>query len=136
MNYGVFALENLRGIRNKRTSKIFNRIRSNWSYFQFRQLLTYKAENIGKSVVLVDPRYTSQRCSKCGYVAKTNRNKGIFHCKSCSFHSSSDLNASYNISQIGKILFEQAFVNKPIVTMDEGSYTLHSSARYQLQVSS
>ena len=125
MNYGVFALEGLKGIRNGRKGRVFNRMRSNWAYFQFRQFITYKAENIGKSVVLVDPRYTSQRCSKCGFIDKANRNKGSFHCISCSFHSSSDINASINISQIGKILFEQAVVNQPIVTMNEGN-SLHN----------
>jgi len=126
MNYGSFALEGLKGIRNGRKGKVFNRMRSNWAYFQFRQFLTYKAEDIGKSVVLIDPRYTSQRCSKCGFADKSNRNKGAFHCTTCSFHNSSDLNASINISQIGKILFEQAVVNHPIVTTNEGVSSLHS----------
>ena len=125
MDYGVFALEELKGIRNKRKGRVFNRMRSNWAYFQFRQFITYKAEDIGKSVVLVDPRYTSQRCSKCGFIDKSNRHKGIFHCKSCGFHCSADLNASINISQIGKILFEQALVNEPIVTINEGN-SLHN----------
>ncbi len=134
MDYGAFALEGLKGIRNGRKGRIFNRMRSNWAYFQFRQFLTYKAENRGKQVILVDPRYTSQRCSKCGFVHKSNRNKGIFHCKSCGFHISSDYNASLNISQIGKVLFEQAVVNQPIVTVDEGS-PLHN-AGHQLQATS
>jgi len=125
MDYGAFALEGLKGIRNGRKGRIFNRMRSNWAYFQFRQFLTYKAEDIGKSVILVDPRYTSQRCSRCGFIDKSNRNKGVFHCVSCSFHNSSDLNASFNISQIGKILFEQAVVNQPIVTMNDGN-SLHN----------
>ena len=75
MPFGAFALEGLKGIRNGRKGKAFNRLRSNWAYYQFRQFLAYKAESLGKSVVLVDPRYTSQRCSKCGFVAKANRNK-------------------------------------------------------------
>jgi IS605 OrfB family transposase len=125
MNYGVFALEGLKGIRNERKGKIFNRMRSNWAYFQFRQFLTYKAENIGKRIVLVDPRYTSQRCSKCNFIDKSNRNKGSFHCVSCDFHSSADINASINISQIGKILFEQAVVNQPIATINEDN-SLHN----------
>jgi len=128
MNYGAFALERLKGIRNGRKGKIFNRMRSNWAYFQFRQFLSYKAEERGKSVILVDPRYTSQRCSKCGLIDKSNRNKGSFHCKSCGFHCSADLNASINISQIGKILFEQAVVNQPIVTMNEGVCSLHNNS--------
>ncbi|MEK6828673.1 MAG: RNA-guided endonuclease TnpB family protein, partial [Nanoarchaeota archaeon] len=101
MDYGAFALERLKGIRNGRKGKVFNRMRSNWAYLQFRQFLSYKAENIGKSVILVDPRYTSQRCSKCEFTYKSNRNKGIFHCLTSGFHSSADINASLNISQIG-----------------------------------
>ncbi len=128
MNYGAFALEGLKGIRNGRKGKIFNRMRSNWAYFQFRQFLTYKAENIGKNVILVDPRYTSQRCSKCAFIDKSNRNKGSFNCVSCSFHNSADLNASMNISQIGKILFEQALVNEPIVMINDEVSSLHKTS--------
>ncbi len=58
MDYGVFALEELRGIRDKRKGRVFNRVRSNLAYFQFRQFLTYKAENIGKQVILVDPIFS------------------------------------------------------------------------------
>ena len=134
LNYGTFALENLKGIRKGRKGKVFNRMRSNWAYFQFRQFLTYKAENLGKCVILVDPRYTSQRCSNCGFIAKSNRDKGVFHCGSCSFHCSSDLNASFNISSIGTILLKQAVVNQPKVTVNEGDCSLQNiSARHQLQ---
>ncbi len=122
--YGAFALEGLKGIRNGNKGKVFNRIRSNWAYFQLRQFLTYKAENLGKSVVLVEPSYTSQMCSTCGFVAKFNRNKGDFSCQNCGFCCSADLNASINISHVGAILCGQAAVNQPIVTVN---------ARYQLQ---
>ena len=122
MPFGVFAMEDLKGIRNGRKGKVFNRKRSNWAYFQLRQFISYKTENLGKKLILVDPRYTSQRCSKCGFIDKSNRNKSSFHCLSCDFVCHSDLNASYNISQIGLLLFEQVDVNQPIVaTSDEVS---------------
>ena len=119
MPYGIFAMEELKNIRNGRKGKVFNRRRSNWAYFQLRSFISYKAENLGKHLVLVDPRYTSQRCSKCGFIDKANRNKSSFHCLSCDFVCHSDLNASYNISQIGAILFEQVDVNQPIVTTNK-----------------
>ena len=126
MDYGTFALEDLKGIRTGRKGKTFNRMRSNWAYFQFRQFLTYKAEYLGKSVILVDPRYTSQRCNVCGVVDKLSRNKGVFHCISCGFHSSADLNASKNISSIGAILSRQGAVNHPIVTAGESGSSLQN----------
>ncbi len=134
--FGVFALEGLKNIRKARKGRVFNRMRSNWAYFQFRKLLTYKAEDRGKSVVLVDPQYSSQRCSKCGFIDKFNRKKGVFHCKSCDFHCSADLNASINISQIGKVLFGQVVVNQPIVMMDERCVRCILTPGHQLQASS
>ncbi len=119
---GVFALEELKNIRKGRKGKRFNRMRSNWAYFQFRQFLSYKAEALGKEIILVDPRFTSQRCSKCGFIASSNRNKGFFHCKSCGFSENADLNASVNISQLGQALVEQAVVNQPNVAIDEGAF--------------
>ncbi len=119
LHYGTFALEELKGIRNGNKGKMFNRMRSNWAYFQLRQLLTYKAEERGKAVLLVDPRYTSQKCSNCGFVDKSNRKRGTFCCQSCGFYCSADLNASINISHAGAILCGQAAVNQPIVTANE-----------------
>jgi len=69
-----------------------------WNFFQFEQFLTYKAAGHGCNVVYVDARYTSQRCSKCGHIAKNNRqNQSQFKCKKCSFQLNADLNGSRNI---------------------------------------
>jgi len=46
----------------------------------------------------VNPTYTSQRCSICGWVQKKNRDGKQFKCKSCGFAADADLNASINIS--------------------------------------
>lgn len=69
-----------------------------WNFFQFEQLLAYKAEAKGCKVVYVDARYTSQRCSKCGHIAKSNRQKqSRFKCRKCGFQLNADLNGSRNI---------------------------------------
>jgi transposase len=60
------------------------------------QLLTYKAEAVGKQVVKVDARYTSQKCSNCGKIEKSNRNGSHYAC-SCGYRDHSDTNASKNI---------------------------------------
>ena len=130
--YGAFAVEDLKGIRQGRKGKVFNRKRSNWAYAQFRSYLQYKAEEQGKFVVLVDPRYTSQQCKNCLYIAKENRNGKNFHCQECNYISDADTNASKNISRRGtKIFFEQAVVNQPHISNSEallGLGTIYQSA--------
>ena len=119
--FGLFAMEDLKNIRKGRKGKKFNRMRSNWAYYQFRQFLTYKAEDRGKTIIPIDPRFTSLRCSRCGFVDSSNRNKGFFHCKSCGFSHNADLNASFNIFQLGKALLDRLLVNQPIATANEGN---------------
>ncbi len=71
---------------------------SSWSYFQFEEFLKYKAAYKGIMVEYVDARYTSQKCSKCGYTSRSNRKKqSVFKCASCSHQLNADLNASFNI---------------------------------------
>ena len=42
--------------------------------------------------------YTSQRCSKCGWVRKSNRKGKLFKCTSCGFACDADLNAAINLT--------------------------------------
>ena len=53
---------------------------------------------MGVQVVAVDPRYTSQKCSRCGKTSKSNRNldRHLYSC-SCGLHLNDDLNAARNI---------------------------------------
>lgn len=57
---------------------------------------TYKAEDAGKVVTKVDPRYTSQICSKCGKKRNISLSERIYKCE-CGFVMDRDLNASRNI---------------------------------------
>jgi len=97
--YNMFVLEKLTNIRNKRKGKKLNKLLSNWSFYQFEQFLTYKAEALGKQVVYIDPHYTSQKCSNCGDTNKTSRNKSQYKCKSCGYFEHADINASINIKR-------------------------------------
>jgi len=115
--YGITAMENLKNIRKGRKGKLFNRLRSNWSYHQLREFIKYKAEEFGNKLILVNPRYTSQKCYKCYYINKKNRNKGNFKCLNCNFSCSADLNASRNISHEAQLFCEQVVVNQPNVAV-------------------
>lgn len=68
----------------------------------FLTLLEYKT-----NVIRVNPAYTSQKCSKCGYTVKDNRkSQSIFECISCGHTDNADLNAAYNIKEKGQLLME------------------------------
>lgn len=68
------------------------------SWGKFFEILIYKAEEANKIVQQVNPQYTSQKCSSCGFVFSENReSQSIFNCKNCGFQINADLNASINI---------------------------------------
>ena len=102
--FDVIALEDLRsaGMRKKNNGRRFNRKLGSWSPFQLEQFIEYKAQEMGKTVIYVNPGYTSQRCSSCGYIHKNNRKGSTFHCLNCGFDLHADLNASRNIEVLGK----------------------------------
>jgi len=95
-NAKVFVLEDLSKI-NKRLGKILNKRSSDWSFYQLEQFLTYKAVALGKLVKFVDPYYTSQECSICGFTDRTSRYKSKFKCQRCGFSEHADINAANNI---------------------------------------
>jgi putative transposase len=110
----TIVMENLRGIGEQRKGKVLNRILSKWSFFEFRDFLTYKAEERDISVVLVDPKNTSKCCSVCGQIG--TRNKGFFKC-ACGYSINSDLNGARNIlARLNPCGNEsRVAVNRPIV---------------------
>ncbi|CAB3289947.1 transposase [Methanocaldococcus lauensis] len=67
----------------------------------FRKLIhriTYKSEEEGISVELVDESYTSQKCSVCGVIKKSNRKyRGLYVCSECGAVINADVNGARNI---------------------------------------
>jgi putative transposase len=98
----TIVLENLCDIR-KRT-KVRKKTRTSrrihaWSFAQLKVFIRYKAEERGCTVAVVDPRHTSQACSRCGHQARNNRrSRGRFVCRTCGYELHADLNAAYNIA--------------------------------------
>lgn len=63
----------------------------------FRQL-EYKSDWYGRDFLKVDPKYTSQTCSSCGYRSKENRkSQSRFECNNCGHKENADINAAKNI---------------------------------------
>ena len=56
---------------------------------QLASMLTYKAAEAGREIVLVNPRHTSQTCSQCVGVK--------FECGECGHDAHADLNAALNL---------------------------------------
>jgi len=71
------------------------------SWNQFRQYLTYKAEDAGRKLGLVNPAYTSQTCSHCGHREAKTLSEREHHCSRCGYKASRDFNASQNILALG-----------------------------------
>ncbi|ABP95670.1 MULTISPECIES: RNA-guided endonuclease InsQ/TnpB family protein [Metallosphaera] len=71
------------------------------SFSTFLHHLSYKAERAGRRVVEVDPAYTSQTCSRCGYRVKLSLSDRVFRCPSCGLVIDRDYNASLNILKRG-----------------------------------
>ena len=60
-----------------------------------------KAAYAGSKVVLVDPRNTSQICSRCGLVVKKDLSERVHSCSECGLSMDRDLNAAINILRLG-----------------------------------
>ena len=65
------------------------------------QFTKSKAEKAGKVVELVDARYTSQKCSKCGILVPKTLADRVHLCPNCGLEMDRDINASLNIRTLG-----------------------------------
>lgn len=103
-NCGTIQLEDLKGISKEQT------FLKNWTYFDLQEKIKNQANQYEVKVVKIDPFYTSQRCSECGYIHKNNRqDQSTFECQQCSFKVHADYNAAKNISvyNIEKVIQKQ-----------------------------
>ena len=103
-------------IENK--GRRFNKKLGDWSYAQLENFVAYKTEEQGKFTIRINPEYTSQECSCCGHMERTNRKGNIFKCKECGFELNANLNASRNIANVGKAEFGRLTVIQPIVATE------------------
>ncbi len=97
--YDLIALEDLRTanlVRNRHLSKSI--LDQGWGYLRNR--LVAKAANAGRQLVLVDPAYTSQTCSRCGQLFQDfDLSTRWVMCDACGLSLARDHNAALNILQ-------------------------------------
>lgn len=70
-------------------------LKQSWGMIQTQ--IGYKAENAGRLVLKVDPRYSSQTCSGCLVVEASNKPGKRYCCSGCGQDMDADLNASINL---------------------------------------
>jgi IS605 OrfB family transposase len=101
----LFALEDLTGVRGatERVRLKYRYVNVSWSFFDFRKKLEYKTHRCGSKVVVLDPKYTSQTCPKCGHTEKSNRNRKThtFRCNNCDYTSNDDRIGAMNLHRKG-----------------------------------
>lgn len=68
---------------------------------QFATYTRYKAASAGRTYLQIDPRGTSQRCSRCRGVVKKDLSVRVHQCPDCGLEIDRDLNAAYNILALG-----------------------------------
>ncbi len=74
---------------------------SDAAWYQFTQWLEYYGKIWDKSVVAVNPKYTSQDCSNCGHRVKKTLSTRTHVCPSCHVEICRDTNAAQNILNRG-----------------------------------
>ena len=94
----VLVVEKL-DFREPGLSRRMNRLLTNCGRGAVARKLGALAERLGIEVHEVEPAYTSQTCSACGYVAKANRRGDEFACRHCGTRIHADVNGARNIAR-------------------------------------
>jgi IS605 OrfB family transposase len=95
----AIALEQLNEVRADSSKIKRYSEKSQRSFNQLRQFITYKAALAGVPVIEIDPAFSSQDCSRCGSRYKPNGK--TFACKDCGHHDHRDANASFTLGVRG-----------------------------------
>ena len=102
-DYDIICMEDLsiKGLRKVSKSKRMTNAYDDASLGLLRRRIEDKAMEAGRAFVSVDPKDTSQICSKCGaYVEKSLRVR-IHRCPECGLKMDRDLNSAINILRRG-----------------------------------
>lgn len=78
----------------KGLGKTLNRLVRGFGQRVFKEALQQWSEEYGFTIQEVEPAYTSQTCSHCGFVHAQNRSGNRFACSACGFKAHADVNAA------------------------------------------
>ncbi len=93
----VLVIGDVRDIRQNLEAGPNNQRLHQWSFGHTRNLLTYKAERLGMSVVLHEERHTSKTCPACGQRKKSSPKGRNFVCQTCGYRAHRDGVGAMNI---------------------------------------
>ena len=95
-NFDYIVVEDLKAMFMLANHKLA-RAAMDASFGMFKQFLAYQAYKHQIKLVLVDPKYTTQDCSICGYHVKKPLNVRVHECPECGLILDRDINAAINI---------------------------------------
>lgn len=99
--YGIIVIEdlNIKGLSKGMLSKSVN----DASWGSFIEKLSYKVEETGGTIIKVNPKGTSQKCSQCGTIPKVSKSLSVrvHRCNHCGLILDRDVNAAINILGLG-----------------------------------
>ena len=97
--YATIVVEdlNIRALARSRLAKSI--LDAAWG--TFLTILSCKAESAGGQVIRVGPRYTTQKCSKCGELVQKSLSIRTHICPWCGYVADRDINAAQNILRAG-----------------------------------
>ena len=101
-DFGGIAVEDL-NINNMQQDNFscLNKSIADAAWRSFSEMIFHKAECAGRIFVRVNPAYTSQTCSRCGYRQKLKLSNRHFECPCCELSLDRDENAALNILSLG-----------------------------------
>ena len=100
-NYDIICIEKMNSFNSFRS---INKSMRDVAWFQFFNILHFKAEEAGREIVEVPSHNTSQVCSQCGTLVPKTLDVRTHKCPHCNTSIDRDYNSALNILRLGASL--------------------------------
>ena len=94
---GKWSTKNIISKKSSVLRSMSKRVASSLGYYKFLTRLEYKCKSNGNNLYLVDERYTSKMCSKCGNIKDDLGGNKIYNCNKCGLKIGRDINSTRNM---------------------------------------